>query len=91
MSSKQTGEVRVWDPFIRVSHWLLAPAILVEHLRLRLGLSSFFFLALCVSAFAQTIAINDRQLDALQIRLEKSADGRDRGRGPLTRDCRSAS
>ena len=128
MSSKQTDEVLVWDPFISGSHWLLAPAILVDwfthkprwmhawngyleatlvvqrvyvsfrfpksitetkggieirptlptsrssivrHLGLRLSLSSFLFLALCVSAFAQTIAINDRQLDALQIRLEK--------------------
>jgi cytochrome b len=30
MSSSQTAEVRVWDPFIRVFHWLLATAVLVD-------------------------------------------------------------
>ncbi|MGO8778391.1 MAG: cytochrome b/b6 domain-containing protein [Rhodomicrobium sp.] len=30
MSSTQTVEVRVWDPFVRVFHWLLAAAVLVD-------------------------------------------------------------
>ena len=30
MSSTQSAEVRVWDPFIRVSHWLLATAVLID-------------------------------------------------------------
>jgi cytochrome b len=30
MNSTETTEVRVWDPFIRVSHWLLATAVVID-------------------------------------------------------------
>jgi cytochrome b len=30
MRSSQTTEIRVWDPFVRSSHWLLAAAVLVD-------------------------------------------------------------
>jgi cytochrome b len=30
MSSTQTIEVGVWDPYVRVSHWLLAATVLVD-------------------------------------------------------------
>jgi len=30
MNSSQSADVRVWDPFVRISHWLLATAVLVD-------------------------------------------------------------
>jgi cytochrome b len=30
MTSNETAGMRVWDPFIRVSHWLLAAAVIID-------------------------------------------------------------